>query len=316
MGCQAVLLTYEPACYHLFRDGNARRGSAIPTDFARTVNPAAGLDEHDRRGLTIRVVALSEDLQLESVFQRLTRKQHEVMGYVSAHFTSKQIAFELAISVSAVNQRIEAVRARAGSPSRAELARAYREFQEGEDNTSAPASMPGPVKGIAGREADIAPTGIDAGKATRASVDTRVPSARREPDTREVATIWNTADEDTRRVRSVHFACQFHCIDPEAAVSVFAQVPTLSGAPFAGSLPCVVGHDPLAGFSLRCPPERESRRPRLPQALAKFADISRSRSRALLTVMRDNMAYAAFGSSLVIIAMLGAEAISYAAHLG
>lgn len=315
MGCQAVLLTYEPVCYHLFRDGNVRRGSAIPTGFARTVNPAAGLDEHDRRGLTNRVVALSEDLQLESVFQSLTRKQHEVMGYVAAHFTSKQIAFELGISVSAVNQRIEAVRARAGSPSRAELARAYREFQEGEDNASTSASMPGLVKGIAGREADIALTGSDAGKAKRASVDTRVHSARREPDTREVATIWNTADEDTRRVRSVHFACQFHCIDPEAAVSVFAQVPTLSGAPFAGSLPCVVGHDPRAGFSLRCPPERESRKSRLQQALAKVAGISRSRSKALLTIVRDNMAYAAFGSSLVVIAMLGAEAIGFAARL-
>ncbi|MFD2578502.1 helix-turn-helix transcriptional regulator [Novosphingobium colocasiae] len=43
--------------------------------------------------------------------------------------TSKEIAWELGISESAVNQRIESIRARAGSPPRAELARVYRQYQ-------------------------------------------------------------------------------------------------------------------------------------------------------------------------------------------
>lgn len=59
----------------------------------------------------------------------LTGKQHEVLGLVAENRTSKEIAWELGISESAVNQRIEGVRARTGSPPRAELARAYRCFQ-------------------------------------------------------------------------------------------------------------------------------------------------------------------------------------------
>lgn len=60
---------------------------------------------------------------------RLTDKQHEVLRLVAENRTSKEIAWELGISESAVNQRIEGVRARTGSPPRAELARAYRYYQ-------------------------------------------------------------------------------------------------------------------------------------------------------------------------------------------
>jgi DNA-binding CsgD family transcriptional regulator len=65
-----------------------------------------------------------------AIFPSLTSKQHEVLGFVAENRTSKEIAWELGISESAVNQRIEGVRSRTGSPPRAELARAYRQFQQ------------------------------------------------------------------------------------------------------------------------------------------------------------------------------------------
>lgn len=63
------------------------------------------------------------------VFDAMTDKQHEVLGLVADNFTSKEIAFELGVSESAVNQRIEAVRSRTGSPPRSELARVYRKYR-------------------------------------------------------------------------------------------------------------------------------------------------------------------------------------------
>jgi DNA-binding CsgD family transcriptional regulator len=63
-----------------------------------------------------------------AIFVGLTSKQHEVLALVADHRTSKEIAGELQISESAVNQRIEAVRARLGGPTRAQMARTYREF--------------------------------------------------------------------------------------------------------------------------------------------------------------------------------------------
>lgn len=60
------------------------------------------------------------------IFTALTSKQHEVLALVADHRTSKEIAVELGISESAVNQRIEAVRARLGGPPRARMARDYR----------------------------------------------------------------------------------------------------------------------------------------------------------------------------------------------
>ena len=65
---------------------------------------------------------------LMRVLSGLTPKQHEVLRFVSENRTSKEIAWELGISESAVNQRIEGVRTRTGSPPRAELARAYRQY--------------------------------------------------------------------------------------------------------------------------------------------------------------------------------------------
>lgn len=77
-------------------------------------------------------------LSLLAVFPRLTEKQHEVLRFVAENRTSKEIAYELGISESAVNQRIESVRNRAGSPPRAELARAYRQYQQDLENSCNP----------------------------------------------------------------------------------------------------------------------------------------------------------------------------------
>ncbi len=63
-----------------------------------------------------------------SVFTALTRKQHEVLTLVADNRTSKEIAVELGISESAVNQRIETVRSRLGGLPRAKMARDYRAF--------------------------------------------------------------------------------------------------------------------------------------------------------------------------------------------
>lgn len=57
----------------------------------------------------------------------LTDKQREVLALVADNRTSKEIAARLGISESAVNQRIEMVRARLGGLPRGELARLYRQ---------------------------------------------------------------------------------------------------------------------------------------------------------------------------------------------
>ena len=61
------------------------------------------------------------------VLPQLTAKQREVMALVADHRTSKEIAGLLGISESAVNQRIEQIRARLGGIPRGEMARLYRQ---------------------------------------------------------------------------------------------------------------------------------------------------------------------------------------------
>ncbi len=62
----------------------------------------------------------------ETLFLGLTTKQREVLDLLLDNRTSKEIARVLGISESAVNQRIEPLRQKAGGLSRAQLARAYR----------------------------------------------------------------------------------------------------------------------------------------------------------------------------------------------
>jgi len=57
----------------------------------------------------------------------LTAKQREVMALVADNRTSKEIAGLRGISESAVNQRIELIRARLGGIPRGEMARLYRQ---------------------------------------------------------------------------------------------------------------------------------------------------------------------------------------------
>jgi DNA-binding CsgD family transcriptional regulator len=61
------------------------------------------------------------------VLPQLTPKQREVMALVADNRTSKEIAGLLGISESAVNQRIELIRARLGGLPRGEMARLYRQ---------------------------------------------------------------------------------------------------------------------------------------------------------------------------------------------
>lgn len=71
----------------------------------------------------------------------LTKKQRDVLALVADNRTSKEIAARLGISESAVNQRIEMVRARLGGLPRGELARLYRQEFAPQDEVD-PAAEP------------------------------------------------------------------------------------------------------------------------------------------------------------------------------
>ncbi len=61
-----------------------------------------------------------------ALLDALTEKQRQVIAFVSDGMTSKEIGRRLGITESAVNQRIETVRARLDGMSRAQIARLYR----------------------------------------------------------------------------------------------------------------------------------------------------------------------------------------------
>ena len=69
---------------------------------------------------------MSATLNQMAAIDGLTDKQREVLTYVSEGLTSKEIARRLAISESAVNQRVETIRQRLGGLPRAQIARLYR----------------------------------------------------------------------------------------------------------------------------------------------------------------------------------------------
>ncbi|AXB77024.1 helix-turn-helix transcriptional regulator [Novosphingobium sp. P6W] len=93
------------------------------------------------------------------IFPGLTPKQHEVLCFVAENRTSKEIAWELGISESAVNQRIEGVRTRAGALPRAELARAYRLYLQELEAACNP--IPDKNTQVPGRTADVVAAGRD-----------------------------------------------------------------------------------------------------------------------------------------------------------
>lgn len=93
----------------------------------------------------------SEPCQFTTLFQSLTPKQHEVFELVADNWTSKEIAARLGVTESAVNQRIEAVRLRAGFLPRAHVARAYRQFRAeraAADATPHPGRVPASLDGL------------------------------------------------------------------------------------------------------------------------------------------------------------------------
>ena len=73
-----------------------------------------------------------------AILPALTAKQREVLALVADNRTSKEIAGLLGISESAVNQRIEIVRARLGGLPRGELARLYRQEYAPPERTGGP----------------------------------------------------------------------------------------------------------------------------------------------------------------------------------
>jgi DNA-binding CsgD family transcriptional regulator len=62
----------------------------------------------------------------DPAFSELTVKQREVLELLAENRTTKEIAAQLGVSDSAVNQRIDPLRQRLGGVTRAELARRYR----------------------------------------------------------------------------------------------------------------------------------------------------------------------------------------------
>jgi len=70
-------------------------------------------------------------LQEEALFEALTDKQRQVLELLAENRTTKEIAAQLRVSDSAVNQRIEPLRQRLGAITRAELTRRYRHFSAG-----------------------------------------------------------------------------------------------------------------------------------------------------------------------------------------
>ncbi len=96
-----------------------------------------------------------------SVFAAMTRKQHEVLALVADNRTSKEIAAELGISESAVNQRIEVVRARLGGPPRAKMARDYRTFASTPEGEATCKEIPWQTIQLPPAEGVSQPEGVD-----------------------------------------------------------------------------------------------------------------------------------------------------------
>ena len=61
-------------------------------------------------------------------FDSCTDRQHEALSLAARHFSSKEIAFQLGISIKAVDRRIDSVRDRLGGIPRASALRHYRDW--------------------------------------------------------------------------------------------------------------------------------------------------------------------------------------------
>lgn len=66
------------------------------------------------------------DQRLNRVFLNLTAKQREVLDLLAEGLTSKEIARELSVSPSAIDQRLKGLKEKLGATNRAEIARLYQ----------------------------------------------------------------------------------------------------------------------------------------------------------------------------------------------
>jgi DNA-binding CsgD family transcriptional regulator len=73
-------------------------------------------------------------------FDFLTEKQVAVLDLLANNRTSKEIAWTLGVSETAVNRRVEVIRSRLGGVTRQEVARRYREWKATRSSTAAPTS--------------------------------------------------------------------------------------------------------------------------------------------------------------------------------
>ncbi len=83
--------------------------------------------------------AMASPISSPGDFDFLTAKQAVVLEHLANNRTSKEIAYLLSVSETAINRRIEVMRWRLGGVTRHELARRYRQW-ESERERSAPRS--------------------------------------------------------------------------------------------------------------------------------------------------------------------------------
>ncbi len=151
---------------------------------------------------------------------RLTSKQRDVLALVADNRTSKEIAVKLGISESAVNQRIEMVRARLGGLPRGELARLYR-LEFGGD----PASSN-----------DETPTWQKMHLPRKLTIDTDV-IAESIPPTRSGGSLQNgTADGDGSQLAAIFFQSDENWLWRENRATAFVRFVVISAIVVAALL--------------------------------------------------------------------------------
>lgn len=74
--------------------------------------------------------------EVKEAFEAATEKQIEAINLAAEGFTSKQIAIQLGVAPRTVDQRIDAVRAKAGGIPRGDLVRHFRAWKDTCDRTT------------------------------------------------------------------------------------------------------------------------------------------------------------------------------------
>ncbi|MFM5918340.1 MAG: helix-turn-helix transcriptional regulator [Novosphingobium sp.] len=131
-----------------------------------------------------------------SVLDALTDKQSEVLTLVAEGLTSKEIARNLGISESAVNQRIETIRQRLGGMPRSQIARLHR--QRSTLVMTIPSSNPLTGNPIALQS----PPGLDQAKAVEGIIDHASQPAMKDSDVLQPSTIFHRFETALDRPRS------------------------------------------------------------------------------------------------------------------